>query len=390
MKKLIVLLALVACSTVNFANADDWKLGYKEPGGGFSLTSPDENFSLKFLGYIQANQKFYVSSGYNQNAGNPTDFPYSFLIRRSRFDVSATAFKTFELFFEIDSAPAGGVLPVVTYINAPLFDEYLKIRAGRYITPFSAEDNISSRNLETVERSMVESSLIGLPATDSQIGVMLYGSAMEKTLAYAVSLTNGANSSTQTGSSASGTPVENNGSKDLQLHVSYKLMPDLVIGASYDYDVENGQTLTVKDLAGATYFAAPVVGQRQAYEGDVFYKMGDFSLRGEFITAAFTDSNSNGSGSPSLTGFFGQVGYFVTGSELGGFQPVVRIEQAGISNVAAQTNTLTGITVGYNWFINSCVRHQLNIINTSASNPAGNYADGNSKLAILSELQFKF
>jgi phosphate-selective porin len=370
------------------AGEGPWKIGYKEPGGGFSFESPDSNFRLGFMGYIQANQKQYLSSAYHAQG----DYPLAFSVKRARMDFTATLFKDYDLYMEYDGAPATSVANpanpsvfglVEAKVTAKLLGDAVKLRLGKMSTPFSTEDWRSSRNLDTIERYMAMNSLLGLPSIDIQYGAMLMGTVLDEHLTWYAGVFNG-------NAKASANQDENNLLKELQLKVTYKLIPELTVGLGFDHDKEGAQTLVLKDLAGAAFNSMPVAGTRYGFSPDFYFEYGPLSLRGEWVWMKWSEAANI----PTLNGGFLQAAYFVFGNDRGGFQPLVRFESAQLGGgkpVTAGATHLNAGLVGGQWFVNSGVREQLNLVMTLPNGKStGVYANDSAKFAVLNEVQFRF
>lgn len=375
-----------------------WTASYKEGGGGIWIASPDDNIKIGFQGYAQTVQKLY--SGDNYNFPSVTDYPVGFSVRRARFDFSTVVMNRYTLFAEFDGAPTtnttagkeSGAGLVEAHTTFKLVGDQLVARFGKYVIPFSGENFRSSRAYDTVERSMVDNAMFGLPALDTQYGAMLMGKFFEtNTLAYYLSVTNG-------NAKASSNYAESNAGKDTTVRLNYDLInskedrQQLTLGVAFDNDQEDIQTLTLKDLAGAAYNATAVSGVRNGWSGDIYYVNGPFSLRTEYSDIHWKDAPN----SPSLSGGFFQLAYFVSGSEAeGGFQPLIRAEYAKIAGglTTADSDHLTALMIGWQWFLHANVRHQLNLVQTTPGGAAAAgtpYNDNKAHYALLSEFQIKF
>jgi phosphate-selective porin len=390
--------ALIACCllTASAAIAQEsspWKTDYKAGGGGIFWTSPDENIKIQLQGFAQAVQKFYISDFYRKQR---PDYPVAFSVRRARLSFGATFFKDHTLYVEYDGAPTTNATPgsesgfgmVEAHTTHRLLEDYLVLRMGKFILPFSAENYRSSRSSDTVERFMVVSSLFSLPALDSQYGVMAMGKALNNnSLAWYLAAVNG-------NAKASANTAETNNDKEYTVRINYDLYNDtaaqrqLTVGAAYDNANELPQTLKLSDHVGGEYNRVAVRGARNGYDADILFVHGPLSVRAEYLHARW----NNAPGTPSIYGGMLQTGYFLNGSDKGGFQLLVRGESARLGGpiTTSKANQLSAATVGWQWFLNANVRHQFNVIATSPCGGAGVYADNKTGFAALSQMQIKF
>ncbi len=117
-------------------------------GEHFFLRSPDGQFSLLPLGYLNANYSSYVGDG------APPD---SFTVRRARFGFLGTYGANVDYAFLFDAAntaSTGNIAVRDMYVNfkpAPQF----QVQAGQFKEPFSQEIGTGITNVEFLERSLV-------------------------------------------------------------------------------------------------------------------------------------------------------------------------------------------------------------------------------------------
>jgi phosphate-selective porin OprO and OprP len=144
---------------------------------GFSLQSSDNAFRIRFRGYVHSDGRFYAG-----DSGLTT--PSTFVLRRVRPIIEATMFRNFD--FRIMPDFGGGTTVVQdAYIDARI-RPYLRIRAGKFKSPFGLERLASALDLTFVERGMPT-----LLAPNRDLGVMVHGDVLETRLAYQAALTNG-------------------------------------------------------------------------------------------------------------------------------------------------------------------------------------------------------
>ena len=154
---------------IQAAKLADWKAEYN-PGAGLSLASPDGDFRFRQLGYLQVRGDLRHPDFQRPSQGE-------FSIRRARLDWIIDIEEKYQLFLETDGADFNGPNQsdfdlVVARISGPSFGGG-RWYAGKFITPFSTENNRSSRSLDMIERYTALNSLFLLPALDVQFGGML-------------------------------------------------------------------------------------------------------------------------------------------------------------------------------------------------------------------------
>jgi phosphate-selective porin len=378
-KKMTILAALAFCSLSARGSEGNWTTGYKEGGGGFYLKSPDDNFKLTLMGYVQAEQDWYLSQAYNVNQ----DYNLGFKVTRARTDFLATLYKNYEVLIEHDAQTAPGLL--IAQITAKVVGDMFQVRAGKFVVPFSTEGYRSSRDFDTVNRHMTLNSLYFYSpgGQDVQYGVMLLGKLMESKLSWFASVVNG-------NASASDNAGAINNFKQFDGRVNYEASPDFKVGLAGQYARSQSADLGIYDLTYTAYNKiAGVGGNRYGFSSDVAAVFDKFSARAELIYMKWTDAV----GTPTLLGGFAQAGYFVYGDKTQGFQPLLRVEYNKLTGPLSTpgANHLTAVLVGWQWYFNSNLRHQMNFISTfPGGETSGAYAANNTKYALLSSLQLKF
>ena len=371
------------------AGAAPWEVGYREGGGGFYVRSPDGDFQFRQLGYVQ-----FVGSLFNDDFERP-DSPGDFSIRRARVDWLADFYDRYQIFVEFDGGP--GSVPgssdfalVEAKLTADLNAEgTLQFVGGKFVSPFSTEDLLSSRSQDTIERYMALNSLFLLPATDVQFGAMLRGYALDRRLEVMAGVFNG-------NGRANDNLSDDNGDKELQLKLNYRLAADpgaLKLGLGFDHSNEAAQSLQLRGLTFTPWVAVPVVGTRRGITADFQVARGPLSFRGEGLYFDFEDADAE------LAGGFVQGARFLWGDSMDGLQALVRVETAAIDSPllsGEEGDRLDAVTLGLNWFWGGSFRLQTHAIgehyNGLSTLPAGSTrVEGDGwKPYLLSQLQIKF
>ncbi len=368
------------CLIVGSVSAD-FESGINPKGGGVFVKSEDGNSLFKLYGYAQPQLTATVKS---QNLETPSgDMQYGDMrVRRARIDFLATYQNRSTLFLEYDGAPSSATL-VEAWTQYAYVDGLHYARAGKFVSPFSAEDMRSSRALITVERYIALNSISGLPAINTQFGLMLWGYLNSaKQVRYMAGVFNG-NSNAGVG----GNSRDNNGYKDWVTRMDWMPNTQASVGISAEYDREKAQTLGLKSLSGASFASYPVFGDRQAATIDFSYNFGKQALAGEMLVASFQDSHN------MLHGGYLQASHWAIGSEdSGGVQPVIRMEYAAIGDEEAALvwdKPIVAVTVGANLWANGWTRLQLNLVN-EYNLKKGSYSEKAYRPTLLGQFQVKF
>src|SRR5439155_13346768 len=145
--------------------------------GGFSLTSPDGDFILRFRGYVQEDGRFFLGD-------KPSGAVDTFLLRRARPMFEGTLYKYFDFRIMPDF---GNGLTVIqdAYLDAK-FATAVKIRFGKAKAPFGLERLQSATDIEFVERSLANDLV---PNRD--LGISLFGDVADAKVSYALAVMNG-------------------------------------------------------------------------------------------------------------------------------------------------------------------------------------------------------
>jgi phosphate-selective porin OprO/OprP len=160
---------------------------------GFSLRSPDGDFSLRLRGYLQLDGRLYTDG---------TEEPDTFTLRRARALVEGTLYERFG--FRLMPDFGGGQTVVQDAYVDWTFSDALVLRAGKMKVPLALERQQGATETTFVERAL-PSTLV--PIRD--LGVLLRGRLAAGRLDYAVGLFHGALDGT------SGDNEDDNDAKDV-------------------------------------------------------------------------------------------------------------------------------------------------------------------------------
>jgi phosphate-selective porin OprO/OprP len=144
---------------------------------GFGMRSADGAFQLRLRGYIQSDGRFYASDTVARGVD-------TFLLRRVRPVLEGTLFKNVD--FKLMPDFGGGTTTLQDAYIDLRFTPAVKLRAGKFKTPFGLERLISATELLFVERALPTS-----VAPNRDAGVLLFGDVLNATLNYSVGVVNG-------------------------------------------------------------------------------------------------------------------------------------------------------------------------------------------------------
>lgn len=352
-----------------------------DPGNGLHFKSADNKLDFLFSGYINTIFAYHRESQFNSVSN-------SFSVRRARLDLGFNYNEKYGAFFEFEAAGQRTAM-VLAQIQLKLFgSNYLM--AGKYIDPFSAENTRSTSRITTIERYSGINSIFLLPGVDTQFGVMLFGSDSRDKLNYYLSVTNGNGSAGQNIS-------ENNDSKSVTGRLDYKFEGGIKIGGSVNYATEQPQVLSLLDHTFESFNVAKISGKRTGYLADFEFNNNPVLIRGEAFVYSFIDNLSATNQIKNFTGAYMEVGYFLTGDKLNGFQVIGRFETARygktVVNFSGPT-VLNSFILGTNLLMENIISFKVNFIlekaNRNSVLPSARFTGKNTALLLLTSLQFRF
>ena len=366
------------------------RVGYKN---GFFLETPDQKFTLKAGGRIDADMRLY-------NSDHPEKS--EFLMSRARIYLSGTLYKYFEFKIEPDFGKGESELKD-GFINAN-YVPYAQFKVGQFKVPFSLERLLSANYMDFVERSLPADNL----TPDRDLGIMLHGAYAAYGLSYGLGIFNGTRANER----------EVDEHKDIAARIAWSpfyqkdaiLIKGLHLGFSTTYGEEEMAFPDDKDAwwskgkletAGDTKFfefSNGVIhdGKRKRLGTELAWVLGPLALKGEWMRVDL-DGLKNPLGEShdlSMHGGYVSMGYFLTGEEeqfdvsqavfkrikpkrifdpskglWGAVQLVARYEYLdlsegffdhGYANRTKYTDGAKGGTFGINWHLNDMVKIMLN------------------------------
>jgi hypothetical protein len=367
-----VLNILIAKGTISQQEADSIR-------AAAAITKQDEKAKQKVFP-LNSSRAFQVG-GYTQvrfQLYPGTTTPDEFDVRRARLDINGDITNKWQYRLLVDfvggttSVPAGTVTTSANTILSPILldayiaykaTSYLKITAGQFLLPFSLENNIRDRDLETVDRSQVVNALVARKGDASNglidsignqngrdIGVQASGSFFKVNdkryvIDYYAGLFNGAGINVL--------PTNNKQSKDFSGRLLIHPFDFLTIGGSY-YD---GYDVFAKSASKGPQL-------RTRWGTELNFEYSALSIRGEFIRGQDGDDKHTAAQPiPAIhQGWYAQLGYFIVKNKLQGvfkydtYSPEVNPAFAGLNKVS---DANTYFIFGANYFFNTWAKLQV-------------------------------
>lgn len=238
---------------------------------GLTFTSPDGSVTARVGGRVRTH---YFA--YQQGSKQIGDIS----VVRARLYAEGTIWERFRFKIENDFTSSSGLRDAYLVILA---SPYAVIEVGQFKVPFSMEALYSHRYIDLIGRPAVVQSTVN-PSRD--IGAMVYGKVVGKTIQYQLGIINGSGQNTH----------DRNDDKDgvARLIVSpfdrtdNRWISRLSIGGAMTYGNEPFTT-TASSISGLTppgytfYSPLTVNGIRQRLNGQLSWFGGPFSVKGEYI-----------------------------------------------------------------------------------------------------------
>ncbi len=378
MKKNILILTSIILPFIFISSAECQNIVYR-PGEGLHMVSKLNDWDLFLSGYIQSIFS-YRSANMNNAVQN------SFGVHRARLDLGFDYEKNYDMFFEFDAAGQRTEM-VLAQLDATIWGSN-KIRAGKFINPFSPENNRSTSRLTTIERYSGLNSVFLLPGLDSQYGVMFFGSM--PVLDYYFSITNG------NGAAGQNIP-ENNNSKDITGRLEYTAAKDLRFGGSLEFTTEASQKLSIVDHVFESFNTVDVSGKRFGYLAYFSIDIHPYLFRGEAFRYNFNNALSLNNETKNFTGGYFELGYFFYGGKSNGLQAIARFETAHYGKMLTSITGPTALNsylAGINWLAHNIFSFQANLIYEDADKqsvlPSSALAGKSGELVLLTTFQLRF
>jgi phosphate-selective porin OprO and OprP len=382
--------------------------------GRLELASADGANSLRLRGLVQADARFYLDDA---NAAQDR-----FLLRRARLIFEGKFSERFN--YVIQPEFAGSTVSILDANVSTALTPDLGVRFGRFKTPVGLEQLQSDPVAFFNERSIATNL-----APNRDVGVEVFGSVLDKTLGYQVSLTNGVidgGNSTPASDNLEGdftvaarlfaTPFANN--KDSAL----KGLGFGLGAATGNYD--GAQLNAYRTDGQQTFFAygaaTTAAGRATVLSPQAYFYSGPFGVLAEYFHASREVSNGVVDDKLTNKAFNLSVGYVLTGEDAsyrgvtpkntfnpsagtwGAFELVARFAQVDIDDdtfpTFAGANNATEVKsygLGLNWYLSKTVRAGFNVFKNEyklapGAAPAAGSALFDDELAFISRVQVSF
>lgn len=361
-------------------------------GNGFEFKSADDEFVLQFHDLTQFDGRFYL-----EGTQEPTRD--TFAIPRQWYIFNGRLTRPFEYYVAIAEG-FDNLNLLDAYLNIH-YDDRLKLRFGRYKTPFTYEFySLPIQGLINPERSLFFNNF----GINRDLGIMAWGELMDDRINYAAGIFNGTRNAY----------LDTNDEKDFMAFLNLKPWADredspfqnFQFGGSVDLGQQNNpanprnlRTIVPtagNDAVGTVWlqFDPDVreVGFRNFWTAHLAWYSGPLSLIAEYQAGyqryATADLQSRRLKAP-VQSYYVQAGYFLTGetvSDRGVVQPLrpfdlrrgrfgpgaieaalrynyINLDRdvfvAGLSDPNDWTNQVQLIDVGVNWYLNRFIKFYL-------------------------------
>jgi len=367
------------------ADASTFRVFFRD---GVKLETADKKFTASIGGRLHLDSFWKSGDDTLEPLASPTDgAPRAdgVRFRRARLAVQGTMFERVEFSVELEFATASTELRN-TYLGLLRVPAVGTVRLGHMKEPFALEEMTSANSITFMERAPSTQAFAPLFNT----GLMVFRDHYEGRLAWQAGVfrptaENGAGLESDDGYSVTfritGLPVDRKGDRPFFVHVgfafSYRTSPDGTARFRARPSVATGprfvDTGSIADSENQTLFGI-----------ELALVWGPLSVQGEFMMA---DVDSASTGDPSLSGFYVQVSYWVTGEHRpydrkwgrfarlepkrnfgdgggsGAVEICVRFSQVDL-NDSGITNggELEDTTIGINWHLNPNARVMLNVV----------------------------
>ena len=246
-------------------------------GEHFFLRSPDGQFSLLPLGYLNANYTTYAGDGAPPN---------TFAVRRARFGFLGTYGANVDYAFLFDAAntSSSGIAVRDMYVNFKPFPQF-QVQAGQFKEPFSQEVGTGITNVEFLERSLVTTLYPSAAGTFRAPGISVHGVLHDGLIQYWAGIFNGK------GLLAVNTTNEIESVGRLRFapwRKSKGFMKGLIFGGSVSHSRSRGLSNelsfsgTTNDSAFQWFPAFRINGGIERYNGEFLWLRNSWGLRGEY------------------------------------------------------------------------------------------------------------
>jgi phosphate-selective porin OprO/OprP len=365
---------------------------------GLRFRTKDGNFEGRFGGRLLGHSRTVFDRPDDDTA--PTrSVPDTFFVRQARLETEGTFYKEFGYKAQVDFGSglfnqSTGAGP--SSVSGTLRDGFvewkrwpeLQVRLGQFFEPFSQEDMCSTRFIDFVERSP-----LNRLAPGREIGLQLFGTALESQVAYFLMLSNGGALLNDQGRAV----VDRDDEKEVAGLVRWSpflksdetFLKGLRLGlagtiGSADSQAGSGFDLVTTELS-VLYLDSTsglLDGRRWRLDPQLSWAIGPFSLRGEYVWREDELDEAAPESDLESSGWYAAATWLLTGEskkpedrvvpggEWGAVEVVLRAAgvdvenafDAGIASPVGNSEEVTTITGGVNWWVTRNVRLSMNVV----------------------------
>jgi len=372
---------------------------------GFSMTSADKNFQLKFDAYLQADSRLFV--------GQPSPALETFQIGRARPVFQGTIFKYFD--FRIMPDFAGGQTVLQDLHLEFNYFPAAKFRFGKTKSPLGLEVLQGDTDLTFVARALP--SLL-LPVRD--VGAQVFGDLRGGALSYAFGVFNGVPDGTSS-------DMDSNDGKDIIGRIfahpfkngSVEVLKGLGVGIGGSTGKQLGSLPSFKTSGQAVFFTynsgIMAGGERHRFSPQAYYYWGSFGLLTEYAYSSQEVKKAAGLGAVQNRGWQVAASYALGGKPsyravlpkksfnpkvggLGAFEFTTRYSNlrvdkeafsSGYADITKSAKQASAFVLGLNWYMARMVKF---VVNYEQTRFQGGSLQGNrpTEHTILSRFQIGF
>jgi phosphate-selective porin OprO and OprP len=388
---------------------------------GFSFSTPDDDYRIRFAGNIQADSRFFTS-------GDDKNVSSTFYLNKVRPILSGAVAKYYEFQIMPDFGQGKATLQD-GWLNIAYFPQE-QLQLGKYKAPVNLERLQSDPYIEFIQRSEVQNLV---PNRD--IGAEIHGALFDSRLTYQIALMNGVPNNTAS------SDTDNNDGKDFMGRIfltpfkrsENQWIKGFGVGLGGTYGNERGSTTSVyKTWSQSTWFSynsgVTASGLRTHLDPQAYYFWRHLGLIAEYaqdehslnLLTTTKGQRINRTDTFKDTGYMAQASYYLTGenASFGWVKPLLPFDPrngrwgawevaARISNVAAQSRqfqlgfanpsiaaqTATELALGVNWYLTNNIKCWFDYAKTYFDGGAGTTAaskDRPNESVFESQMQVAF
>ena len=385
---------------------------------GFSISSPDNAFTLRVGGILQANGSFFTSGSDKPSTGS------TFFLNKVRPIFQGTVFRYYDYFLYPDFGQGKTVLQEA-WVDSHYF-ESARVLIGKFKAPFGIERLQSDKDLLFSQRGLTNNLI---PNRD--IGLELHGDLLRGRLTYQVALQNGVVNNTAS------TDYDNNDGKDFVgrvfalpfKQIGIQSIEGLGLGFAGSYGDERGPISQYVTAGQSTFFryasGVTASGLHYRYSPQAYYYAGSFGLLADYVDDTQTANLLIKKGKTLINRYDtfanhawqAQASWLLTGEDAtyygvkprrvfnpaeggwGAWEIKARVGGLGVdsdvfhdqfASTSASARTATEFGGGLNWYLNSNVKFQLEYLRTFFDKGGPGNTDRKDESAFLTQVQLAY